>query len=43
MLERKFQKDPVLFLQYKFFIETYVGLGHAKEVNVNCCDVYNDT
>lgn len=29
-LERRFQKDPQLFVNYKKFIDEYIDLGHAK-------------
>jgi len=31
-LERRFEKDPNLFLEYKNFIDDYISLGHARYV-----------
>ncbi|XP_063368840.1 uncharacterized protein LOC134657211 isoform X4 [Cydia amplana] len=39
MLEKRLQKDPLLFEQYKKFIDLYLELGHAKIVDIECYDL----
>lgn len=40
-LERKLVKNVELLEQYKKFIDQYVEMGHAKEVDINSYDVFN--
>ncbi|XP_063371336.1 uncharacterized protein LOC134659595 isoform X4 [Cydia amplana] len=39
MLEKRLQKDPLLFEQYKKFIDLYLELGHAKIVDIEGYDL----
>ncbi|XP_048483040.1 uncharacterized protein LOC125488556 isoform X1 [Plutella xylostella] len=41
-LEKRFLKDPLLFQQYKQFIDEYVSLGHAKYVDIESYNLEED-
>lgn len=41
-LEKKFETNPDYFKTYKKFIDEYVELGHAREVDISQYDVLND-
>jgi hypothetical protein len=38
-LEKRFEKDPVLFQKYRAFIEEYLSLGHAQYVDISRYDL----
>ncbi|KAI5645693.1 hypothetical protein NE865_02360 [Phthorimaea operculella] len=42
ILEKRFKSNPLLLQQYKQFIEQYLELGHAKEVDISQYDPNND-
>ncbi|KAL0853130.1 hypothetical protein ABMA27_012894 [Loxostege sticticalis] len=41
-LEKKFETNPEYYTKYKQFIDEFVKLGHAKEVDINQYNVYDD-
>lgn len=43
ILENKFKNNPDYFQRYKSFIDEYLKLGHAKIVDIDQYDVYNDS
>lgn len=40
-LEKRFKQDKLYFDQFRKFIEEYIALGHAKEVALGTCDIFN--